>query len=703
MTVPDPLVLRNATVKTGTGRTLDIGKGNPAASAFVLSVEGTTLEYPVAHSTVAGGAVVQFRDGGKLRKADSAAAAHHATLTVAGRATLDFGPGTDLHWGAASTDAGSVGNATIDFSPDEAGWPSLVLDGAKFYYHHPSGNGKAAIRVDGDSTYEARYATWNYTMPFVGFGSAEIADGATLVATTTASTPYPAQHDTKDPRRMTAPASFAFAGEGSFGLATADSSKPFRFLLTSSGNSATGEISAAPGTTLVFEDGSNWAGTLVASANVSGTNSATGAASATVDLAAVAYRTFGATIVPPTGISFAGATRILLGANGLQLPEIPGDGIAFEAETGRGLSTTVPLVECADEAAAVRVASNLAEQLAGTGWRAVRKDSAVYLAKRPASTGGETGGASENWFDVAFGGEGYVPGAIWIALSDTTASSGTWSEPDGVTELVVSADGSRRYVALNGSNALEFTPDESSPEGADVSASGLMRVTAGESLPDVAGAKAALAFKLESGSIAAFGLFDGAWRAVAPPDETPPEQGEWLRWAVDCDMTSDFAPRVRYRLSRTAEGMESGFDSAWTAVAEPPENVASVVFGGDGEVSDFLGTWKSATVVVEFEKPEFDVAGEGAGARPPIAVENGKFSVRMANAAAGAWYTAFAADSLDAPFVAEADSVQVLESGPLELAVAADGPARFVRIVASASPFSEGDPFPEEAAAAGDR
>ena len=74
--------------------------------------------------------------------------------------------------------------------------------------------------------------------------------------------------------------------------------------------------------------------------------------------------------------------------------------------------------------------------------------------------------------------------------------------------------------------------------------------------------------------------------------------------------------------------------------------------------------------------------------------------MRGANPVPGVYYTAFVADMLAGPFLADAASRLAEPSdATIRFALAAgdDRPSRFVRIVASTTPFAAGDPMPEGA------
>ena len=85
-------------------------------------------------------------------------------------------------------------------------------------------------------------------------------------------------------------------------------------------------------------------------------------------------------------------------------------------------------------------------------------------------------------------------------------------------------------------------------------------------------------------------------------------------------------------------------------------------------------------------------AGEGAVSLD--GTDGPRLRVRIADAAAGAWYTAFSAGSLDGPFLAEAASVHARTAGELAFDIDATPATKFVVVAASSAPFDAGDALP---------
>ena len=91
-------------------------------SVFLCSrneIRRTVLPYRGGTYYIAGGVSLDFADGARLYRKD--AALEKADLIVKGAARLYFGPGTDLHYGAAANAFGSVGNGGLSVIPSVDG------------------------------------------------------------------------------------------------------------------------------------------------------------------------------------------------------------------------------------------------------------------------------------------------------------------------------------------------------------------------------------------------------------------------------------------------------------------------------------------------------------------------------------------------------------------------------------------------------
>ena len=174
---------------------------------------------------------------------------------------------------------------------------------------------------------------------------------------------------------------------------------------------------------------------------------------------------------------------------------------------------------------------------------------------------------------------------------------------------------------------------------------------------------------------------DGAWRG-ADPATRPSGQ---IAWRAELDFSTNAPARVRYSVGgavATVEGEE------WLPVARAATGAERVVLLGRGSLGDFRGVLRAlVSGPVEIPAPVF-AEGGAALAFPDAAT----FSLNLVGTDAAFWYTAFAADSLEGPFVAEAASVRGT-GGALALAIAADAathPVRFVRVGVSAEPCAAG-------------
>lgn len=167
--------LDGATLWTDADHAFNFGRNNPEDARVAIAIRRTVLPYRGGTYYIAGGVSLDFADGARLYRKD--AALEKADLIVKGAARLYFGPGTDLHYGAAANAFGSVGNGGLSFIPSVDGYPALVLDGATFWYHHPNTIRGAcrAVLCATNATYEVRALSWNYTNPFKGFRSVDVA------------------------------------------------------------------------------------------------------------------------------------------------------------------------------------------------------------------------------------------------------------------------------------------------------------------------------------------------------------------------------------------------------------------------------------------------------------------------------------------------------------------------------------------------
>jgi len=282
-----------------------------------------------------------------------------------------------------------------------------------------------------------------------------------------------------------------------------------------------------------------------------------------------------------------------------------------------------------------------------------------------------------DWFHVRWGADGYPEGPGWDASAAARARSGGAWPPPAPTDASSLAEGRLALASTNAPTALVFAPAKPSPAGADLVVEGVATPVAGARPAPEGEPLAGLAFAEEGLLVWA----DGAWRKASGASWRSGETA----WRAELDFAADAPARVRYSVGgavATVDGEE------WLPVARAATGAERVVLLGRGSLGDFRGVLRALVAdPVEIPAPVF-AEGGGALAFPDAAT----FSLTLTGTDAGFWYTAFAADAVEGPYVAEADSVRGT-GGALVLTLDADAaehPARFVRVAVSREPCAAG-------------
>ena len=257
-----------------------IGNGNPADETFALVLDGTVLPV-VRYCYVGGGVQVVIRNGGGFRKVSN----HPGVDTTFGitqkaRVRLE-GKDTSLTFSHAE-------NGSFRFSPWVEDIEALTIaDGARVATHDLSGSSIRLVVSNG---------VWCVpTLPFVpvpGNGNPQPPDGDAHNWMTNAfccfnsvriepnsALYFQSSSDlggTEWDRHMTL-ANRPITGGGDFVMTNGTPGHAFTATVVSGANTATGQIRVAgtgDPTTLFFNDGANWAGTVVADGRVALTNEA---------------------------------------------------------------------------------------------------------------------------------------------------------------------------------------------------------------------------------------------------------------------------------------------------------------------------------------------------------------------------------------------------------------------------------------------
>ncbi|MBQ3810485.1 MAG: chitobiase/beta-hexosaminidase C-terminal domain-containing protein, partial [Kiritimatiellae bacterium] len=269
------------------------------------------------------------------------------------------------------------------------------------------------------------------------------------------------------------------------------------------------------------------------------------------------------------------------------------------------------------------------------------------------------------WFDVKWASDGYGTGTAWWNAAAERTSGGTWTVPAGDAS---SRSGSALELALPEGGDLRFTAVSPSAGGGYVTVDGTVSPVPTRALPDLpAGAFAALSF-----ARGGYKAWNGAqWVSLsgaAPAASDTP-------WTATFDFSSS-PPRVRYAVGGKTL---SASGSAWIPLASAPDYVRGVGYAGGGAVGNFKASYAGGGFVA----PVLCTAADGH-----VPLSFGKdasnaptFEVTIRNAVKDAWYTVYAADTVDGTYKA-VTSEKATADGLKTLSIPAPSskPARFVRI-----------------------
>ena len=207
------------------------------------------------------------------------------------------------------------------------------------------------------------------------------------------------------------------------------------------------------------------------------------------------------------------------------------------------------------------------------------------------------------------------------------------------------------------------------------------------------------------------------WTGTGSIPETGTETN--VTFTIQQDSSIEWTWRTDYWTEITVSGGTCGFAPQWVAAGTqievaiaPTSHLYEITVSGDTAGATLDGTTlrfaadrpRTIHVNVEDTTPANlevpDLSGPGGLSFGTDGSGNPTFNVRVANPVPGVYYTAFVADTLAGPFLADAASRLAEPSDAtitFALAAGDDRPSRFVRIVASTAPFAAGDPLPEGA------
>ncbi len=293
------LALTNSVVNTGTGA-IHFGVNNPTNIPFTVRFHGTDLAIGIdmvtdnsSAMTFAGAATVALSGGAHFYHCSpySGQGGYFSpTFQQRGRMTLE-GTGDSLPADFRYPFLGN-GNSAIVSTPDEDGFVTQEFTGTRASIWTPvpnannSSNGKAVWKIaDSSFAYGMLAWWWQTQLPFHGLKAVEIADGTALtLVRRKLGSPWSDYGDTQIGSGDAAEdasgsytlclANVPFTGGGSV-VVTNTYNRDFHVLVTCGANTATGTIAAydtgaayAGKTKVLFNDGANWAGPVVASDGV---------------------------------------------------------------------------------------------------------------------------------------------------------------------------------------------------------------------------------------------------------------------------------------------------------------------------------------------------------------------------------------------------------------------------------------------------
>ncbi|MDD4019452.1 MAG: hypothetical protein PHV28_16095, partial [Kiritimatiellae bacterium] len=292
---PNPLVFKDFTFPIENGRSINalfVGINNTSVSGRVR-IEAENTKFDVSDtSRIGGNADIIFTRGGSFVRASSYFL-YDVGLTFADSATVSFGEGSVCTFGrCGASQPGLTFNSTV------AGLPAVTLNGATLQPWITAGNRAGSLKVSGTNTWSVGNFACDSTGAnldkftiapsplFTGFKEVCLDEGGVLEVTGKyVDYAMAATHYKKDwGRAVTVAKDIPMIGAGSLrvrNLATDDS---MAVTVLCSSNTATGTAGAAVGekAKLLFADGANWAGTVIANEALALTNLVDGAAPATV-------------------------------------------------------------------------------------------------------------------------------------------------------------------------------------------------------------------------------------------------------------------------------------------------------------------------------------------------------------------------------------------------------------------------------------
>ena len=269
--VDGDIVLKNCIFTYNSRDGFAFGRNNPMAEKFKIIADNTALNFG-ADTYIAGGANLVMTNGSVLcrqrhKEGDEAESWYNLRIVDAGLLTLvDRG---ELRTGVTRVN-GDVENGAVYVTPEEAGRVGIeVLEGGIGCWYKGHGKSKGVIRF-ADGVMECFKGYWhgwgNRAHIFNFMAGIDVPEGKTMTLCGVSDKLY--TNDTRE--RLTIMLESPITGGGDVIVTNTWSGKTMMPVVMSSANTCTGRIEAfecvndETKAMVYFEDGANWAGTVVA-------------------------------------------------------------------------------------------------------------------------------------------------------------------------------------------------------------------------------------------------------------------------------------------------------------------------------------------------------------------------------------------------------------------------------------------------------
>ena len=299
VSVPDKMTVRAASFMPTLQKYFKthVGWNNNVNAPFTLEVDGCNFEMRGSGEMhIGGAATISCINGGSLYKPPAwSSPGNYNRIYLEDRARLVFD-------GSSSVILSHSRHPGLQLLPQEDGYGQMTFrNGSYMAIHDTSGNGKSVATFEDSFVDVMQYCKLDTTFApkitdprmwatnaFCGMKQVVVPEGKFLGIR---SVDY-WRWGTNLNRVVTLDPLVPITGGGSLFVTNASPGWSMQAIVACGSNTATGEAWACPsadGCQLVFDDGSNWAGTLVATEDIAFTNRTSGASPATAEFGAVRF------------------------------------------------------------------------------------------------------------------------------------------------------------------------------------------------------------------------------------------------------------------------------------------------------------------------------------------------------------------------------------------------------------------------------